>query len=165
MRYFWVPSLYWREFLLPYVFPSLPYSCIVYSQSRVSPFVCLAAGYTCYRDSANNPQCSLDSTNTLTRTSTFRIPTSTPTSTSDNSDENSDDDSSTSTPTVPKLTSTSSRSTSTSTTPRSTPTSTTPNPSPSGVISSSANGAVGWEGSSGYFGLAPFLVLIGTCLW
>ena len=35
-----------------------------------SPFVRIASGDTCYRDSANNPKCSPDTTYTLTSTST-----------------------------------------------------------------------------------------------
>jgi hypothetical protein len=42
-----------------------------------SPFIQLAIGSTCYRDSAKNPQCSLSSTSTIPNATTIRTATST----------------------------------------------------------------------------------------
>jgi len=168
MRYFWVRSMYWREFLLPYVFLSCPLHRSLTTTGF--PFVRLAGGYTCYRDSANNPKCSLDSTYTITSTSTIRTSTSTsplPTNTpkgDDSGDDglpddgsNSDSDSSNDSNSDSSNGSNSTSSSSTSSSPR---------PSSSGVTSSNlnGNGVADWKGPSSYVTLAPFLVLIGMCL-
>ena len=143
-------------------------TCLLYRLLTTAGFlfVRLAAGYTCYRDSANSPKCSLPSTYTITTstsTSTIRKPTSTSTSplptktpdSDDSSDDSLPDDNSNS-----DSTNTNSLNSSSSTS-----SSSTSRPSPSGLTSSTLNGATGWKGSSGYVGLAPFFVLIGTWLW
>jgi hypothetical protein len=145
------------------------------------PLVLLAAGYTCYRDSANSPKCSLSSPYTITSTSTIRKPSSTstsplPTKTPDGDDGDSNDDSSDdslpdgdsssdsdSSDSDESNTNGSNGSNSTSSS-SSSSSSSSPRPSPSGVTSSTLNGATGSKGSSGLVGLAPFLVFIGMCL-
>ena len=71
----------------------------VHSHSHVFSLFVIAAGYTCYRDSANNPKCSLYSTNT--DTTTFFPPTltySTPHPTSSSNGNTNNDNSPTPTP-------------------------------------------------------------------
>ena len=165
MRYFRLRPLPWREFLLPYV--SL-FSSIALSTNLVL-FPIPAPDYTCYRDSANTPRCSLYTSYTITRTTSTPTLTSTsprPTSTSDsNDDDNSDDP-----PDVPDSDSDNSDSNSNSsgnnsTSSSSTRTSSSLRSTSSGTAAGAASGAKGLKGSSSFFGLAPVLVLMGVCVW
>ena len=144
-------------------------------------FLIIEPGYTCYRDSANNPKYGLYSTNTITRTSTIRTPTLTstsswPTSTpGDGNDDTSDDsdgsngNSNTGGSNSNGLTSyglpssgyNSTTSSSTRSSSSSTRSSSTPPPSPSGPPSA-LSGAKNCKGSLTFFVLAPFLVLMGV---
>ena len=158
MRYFWIRSLRWREFLLSYVSPFITRFASLLT-IWVFLFVPLApSSYTCYRDSSNDPKCSLYSTNTDTLTKTRTSPR--PTGTSDGSegdlnnnsssssdDSNSDDSNGINLPISSSSSSSSSR------------------PTPSGSTSSGLNGAASWKDYSRQFVLAPFLVFIGTCGW
>ena len=111
----------------------------------------LAEGYTCYRDSSNNPQCSLYSAYTTVSfsalTSTSPHPTNTPTAmvmmVKKNDDGLPDDPN-------PNSNSTSSGS----------PSRLSPTGFPS--VSPQAGGVVGWKDARGSFGVAPFLALVGT---
>jgi hypothetical protein len=87
----WLHQICWGEFLLPYVF-LVPTHRFVRLHSRGVFFLVVAAGYTCYRDSANTPRCSLYSTHTTTHTTNTPTSTSTsppPTPTPDSNDDNS----------------------------------------------------------------------------
>jgi len=157
MRYFWIRPLFWREFLLPYVSLShLPLHLLTQHSSPLAP------AYTCYRDSANTPRCSLHTSYTITRTTTTSTPTSTfssprPTSTPDsNGDGNNDDP-----PDFPD----SNNSNSNSNNSTRSSSSSTLRSSPSGTAAGATSGANDWKGSSTFFGLAPLLVLISVCMW
>ena len=110
----------------------------------------LAEGYTCYRDSSNDPQCSLYSTYTTISftisTSTTPYPTDTPNDDGDNGDDDLPDD--------PNSNSNSSSSSSSS------------QLGPTGFpsVSSQASGVTGWKDARGSFVFARFLALIGTCI-
>ena len=126
------------------------------THSHGLPFLITAAGYTCTGDSSNG--CALDSTNTdtiaTTPTTTFTTPKPTNTSTggggggnngntgSGSSDSGSGDNGSNGSNGIK-------------------PTSTSSTPSPiSSLPSTQANGAKDRKGSSTFFGLALFFVLI-----
>ena len=132
-------------------------------------FLVVASGYACYRDSANTARCSLDSTYTITRTSTYpkltltsTSPRSTSTPGSGNDNSNDDlgdglpDGSGSNSIGLTGLNSTSSRSSSSSST------SSRPSPTPSEIASSNVSGAADWKGSLTFFGIAPFFAWIGT---
>lgn len=112
----------------------------------------LADGYTCYRDSSNNPQCSLYTTYTTTPPPTIHTTTSTsprPTSTPEGNDgDNGDDD----LPDSPDSNSNNSNSTSSSSRP-------TSSGFPS--VSSQFSGVSDPKGHWSFFALAPLLVLAG----
>ena len=136
-----------------------PTSSTSATSSTHASFPILAPDYTCYRDSANTPRCSLYTSYTITRTSySTSSPTSTSTSprstsTSDGNDDDSDP------PDLPdsddNSDSSSNNSTSSSSTPRSTPT---------GTASGATSGAKDWKASVTFFGLAPLLLLVGVCV-
>ena len=75
MGHFWILSLFWR--LLAALRVLILHSLNDYVLSSSSH---LAQGYTGYRDSANNPWCSLRSSRPITQTSTVRTPALIPTS-------------------------------------------------------------------------------------
>lgn len=115
-------------------------------------FARIAAGYTCYRDSSNNPQCSLFSTggttittSTTIRTSTSKAPGSTNVPNSDGNDNGDDGlpDNNGSNTLSPNSTSS------------------TAQPSSTGLPNEALNGVADWKGSRSFLDLAPLLVLIG----
>ena len=123
--------------------------CLVHPHSCAFLFLVVAPSYSCYRDSANDPQCSLESenTNTLTKTTlpptlttTSRRPTNTPDTSNDSSDSNILDD--------PKS----------STTTRLSPT-------PTGPSASELNGVADWKASLVFSSIAPLFVWIGMWLF
>ncbi|KAF9643700.1 hypothetical protein BDM02DRAFT_1366281 [Thelephora ganbajun] len=130
---------------------------------------CCPPRYTCYRDSANNPRCSLYSTYTITSTSTISTPTLTstsprPTSTTNGNNGNSDNSPPNNSDNSPPNNSdnsppNNSDSNSNGSNLTSSSSSSSPSPSPSGPLAQSSS-AADWKVFSSFFGLVPFLVLI-----